>query len=75
MILPSKFLCLKIFYLTNRPHMVNRGDDADCFGFAEISALKRINESRLFSSAEQYVVIECTSDLKLEFPNGIFLEN
>jgi len=55
--------------------MVNRGDDADCFGFAEISALKRINESRLFSSAEQYVVIECTSDLKLEFPNGIFLEN
>ena len=36
---------------------------------------KWINESRLFSSAEKYVVIESTSDLKLEFPNGLFLEN
>jgi hypothetical protein len=36
---------------------------------------KRINESRLFSSAEQYVVIEGTSFLTLDFPNGLFLEN
>jgi len=58
-------LCLKSFHLTKRPNMVNRGDDADCFGFAEICAWKRSNESPLFSSAKQYVVIEGTSDLTL----------
>jgi len=37
--------------------------------------LQRINESRRFSCAEQYVVMEGTSNLTLEFTNGLFLEN